>query len=636
MEKELNDNLNPTCVALKDLINELKSKKVSILQVANDNTGVISLNEKDCLWIEQLSYASLINTEEQPFLTSNSRLTFDFVYVQSQIIRTYLLLCRINYRHIHHKYQCHTRRIQTTDTENLDLDEKYLIPLTNEQLENEWNHLKDMLLDKLYHAYSFLRQIALTLQNYQDDKSSIYLSEFVRMTDHDNDLYQRLKQHEIKDFQLCHIDHVLKLYAQSISGFQHLFTDVHHLLRVPIDVQLNNELIQNFDKNIINIDYNNDIDKIHSTIQIITEFLNDLKTTEDTLYQQSTQSLGQICKLLAIENSILSSIPEGIKCENYVALNIHLIRTRSVLQERKVNLEEKETKLWDEKFNSDESPDKQGNRFYQYLTSVDEEQDNKESNDWILPLSDAEGLNNENNLLLFEDHPSHQRQTTSEDPLIEYSSLMELNIKLVSCTSSIFIQQIQKYREEPQVESTPVTKAQKYIIVHPDEKPISYLWKSEKFFEQLQKLFVEKKYDYDSLVVVDKNEMFVDFTKNVYSPSSKTILKYRIIEKQLLFQIQFQYGTRVYEYLTTSKSSISVIIYRFIDDNHLQSLSPDICLCFFDEYGKCIDDGTIDDLRKTDSRIILIKVTEEPPNTNTLCELTLQSEKGNEKNKLSS
>ncbi|CAF3062274.1 unnamed protein product [Rotaria sp. Silwood2] len=74
MEYELNNNQNHTVDALRNLIKELTSKNVSILQVANDKTGVISLNEKDCLWIEQLSQASLINNEEQYFITLSGRM----------------------------------------------------------------------------------------------------------------------------------------------------------------------------------------------------------------------------------------------------------------------------------------------------------------------------------------------------------------------------------------------------------------------------------------------------------------------------------------------------------------------------------------------------------------------------------
>ncbi|CAF5162924.1 unnamed protein product, partial [Rotaria magnacalcarata] len=366
IENELDKNQNAIMGPLKILIKKLTSKTVSILQVANDNTGVINLNEKDCLWIEQLCQASFIDNEEQYFITSNSRLMFNFVYIQSQIIRTSLLFCRINYRHIMQKYQWHTsRKATTTDNERLDLDEKYLVRLSDEQLENEWNYLKDILLDKLYHTHKLLRQIALTLKTHQNDFSSNYLFEFVRMTDKDNDILQRLEQYEIIDFQLCYIDHVIEIYGKSVCGFQHLFTDIPPLLRVGIDSQLNHELIKNLNENIVNIDYHNDVDKIQITIQTITEFLNDLKTIEDTLLQQSAQSLIETCEILAIltiDNPIRSWIPHNIKCENYVDLYIHLIRTRSKLQEQKFNIEEQKMKLWDENLNSDEQQDKQGSR----------------------------------------------------------------------------------------------------------------------------------------------------------------------------------------------------------------------------------------------------------------------------------
>jgi hypothetical protein len=618
VEKELNINDNHTIGVLKTLVKELTSKEVSILQVARYNTGVISLNEKDCSWIEQLSQASLINNEKEDFLNVNSHFMFDFIYVQSQIIRTYLLLCRINYRHIIQKYQCHTKRIQTTNIENCDLDEKYLVPLSNEQLDNEWNYLKDVLLDKLYHAYSLLRQISLTLKTHQDDLSSTNLFEFVRSTDHD--IYERLEQYEIKDFQLCHIDHVLKLYTESISDFQHLFTDIPPLLRVPIDSQLNDELTQKLEENLINIEYNNDIDKIQSTIQTITEFLNELKTIEDTLLQQSAQSLREICGHVTINNAILIWLPERIKCENYVALNIHLIRTRSILQERKVNIEEKETKLWNENFNLYEP---QTSRFHQYLNPEDETQIINESDDWILLPIDPEELNS--NII----HENNSIDVVSH----EYLSLIELNLKLVPCTSSPFIEQIHKHREEVQIELIPLNKAQKFTIKHPDGQSVKHLCKTEKFFEQLKKTFDEKKYNLDMFAVVGTDEIFVDFTNTNYRPLHLTSSEYHITEKQFLFQVQFLFRTTIFEYLTTSQCPISAVINRFIDDNQLKSLSSDIYLCFFDEYEKCIDDGIITDLCKTNSRIITIIVTEVATDTNALCKLTIHFKEGNYKNK---
>ncbi|CAF3132384.1 unnamed protein product [Rotaria sp. Silwood2] len=603
---------------------ELTSKHVSILQIANDNTGVISLNEKDFLWIEQLSQASLITNEEQYFITSDSRLTFDFAYIQSQIIRIYLLYCRINYRHIIQKYQCHTKGIKSiTNIEHLDLDENYLVRLNVDQIENEWNHLKDMLLDKLYQSHNLLRQIALTLKKYSNKLSSINLFEFVRMTDHDNDILPRLEQYEIKDFQLCYIDHVIEIYAKSVSGFQHLFTDVSALLRVSIDSQLNNEIIQKFNENIINIDYKNDIDEIQEKIQTITEFLNELKTIEDTLLQQSTQSLIEICQYLSIDSTLLSLIPYRIKCENYVDLYIHLIRTRSKLQEQKLNIEEQERNLWNEDFNSES--DKQ---------TLKQRQNNNDSHNWEISMTNIKkstvDLTLENNLFDI-NQPSMKLSKDDSDTDIEYTSLITLNLKKVPYTSSIFIQQIHKYREELPTPSITVKSIQKITIVCPNGELKTYIWKPEKFCEKLNKLF-EKQYDHNLFVVVDKNEIFVDFTKNNYCLPYEPLLKYYIIEKQLLIQIQIQFRAQIYEYFTTSKCTISTIIQHFIDDNQLKKLSSDIILCFYDEYGKCINDGTISDVFKKDQKIILIFVTEETLNTSFLYEFVLQSNTGNQKN----
>ncbi|CAF1245410.1 unnamed protein product, partial [Rotaria sordida] len=321
LEDELKNNENHTVGSLRNLIKELTSKNISILQIANDNTGVINLNEKDCLWIEQLSQASLIHNIEQYFITSGSRIKFDFVYIQSQIIRTYLLFCRIDYHHFIQKYQCHTKRKSTINVEYLNLDKKYLIRLSDEQLENEWNHLKDILLDKLYYSHNLLRQIALTLKDQQNDFSSNNLFEFIRIIDYDNDILQRLEQYEIKDFQLCYIDHIIEIYKESISGFQHLSTDIPPLLRVHIDSQ--------------------------------TKFLNELKDIEDNLQQKSTQSLIEICQYLAIDNPIILWLPNRIKYQNF--------------KKKKFNIEKQQIKLWNENFNSYEQQDQLENHFYQYL-----------------------------------------------------------------------------------------------------------------------------------------------------------------------------------------------------------------------------------------------------------------------------
>lgn len=642
MENELKNDQNHIVGSLRNLIQEVISRNVSILQVTNTNTGVINFSDKDCLWIEKLAQASLINNEDQYFITSSSRLMFDFGYVQSQIIRTYLLYCRIDYNHIIQRYQCHVNRMKsTTDNEPLDLDEKYLIRFSDEQLNNEWNYLKDMLLDKLYDTHKLLRQIALTLKNRKEDFSSNYFFEFVRMTDKENEILRRLEQYEIKDFKLCYISHVIEIYSESVKGFQHLFTDISPVLRTRIDPQLNDELIKKLNENITNIDYNNDTDRIQEKIQIITNLLNELKAIEDTLHQQSTQSLILICQYLEIQSPILSWLPCAIKCENYVDLYIHLMRTRSKLQEKKFTIEEEKMKLWDENSNSDEQQDKQSSRLNQYLNQHDSEQvsketENNESERWKIPASDTfpstpditmdeKGLSDN---YQFQAQPSIDSNDLPDEN-IQCTSLMTLDFKTVPCTSSVLSEAIHQYREEPLKEQITVTRPQKYIIILPSEESKSYLWWTKNICEQFKKLFNDKTYQLDLYVVVDKNEMFFDFTKNDYQLADPSILEYHIIEKQLLIQIQIHFRQEIIEYSTTAKCNFSTIIRRFIDDKQLRSLSSDIILCFFDEYGKCINNGTVNDLCKPHCKTISIFVTEEPLNGNTLYELGLHNKKGN-------
>ncbi|CAF2032511.1 unnamed protein product [Rotaria magnacalcarata] len=93
---------------------------------------------------------------------------------------------------------------------------------------------------------------------------------------------------------------------------------------------------------------------------------------------------------------------------------------------------------------------------------------------------------------------------------------MTFKLKSVPCTSSVFIQQMHKYREKPSIESAIGNKAHKFTIVHPNTESKTYLWKSEKYSEELKKLFLGKKYNHALFVVVDKNEILVDFTKGNY------------------------------------------------------------------------------------------------------------------------
>ena len=631
LERETNDNDNHAFGHLKNLVNNLVSKEVSILQIVHDNTGVITLTNDDCSWIEELARANLINENDEYFQRADTQFNFNFLYLQSYIVRTYLLFCRINYRHIIQNYQCHVRRTTTTtDSEILDLDEKYLVPLNREQLETEWNHLKDMHLDNLYHGHNLLRQIAVMLKHHQDDVSQRNLYEYIQSFGEQNNILEQIQHCAIKDFQICHLGHIRQLYADSISDFQHLFTDVSQLLRIPIDHQLDEELNQTLRAAIISVE---DVDNMRSTIKTITDLLNDLRAIEQLLVGQSAHSLKETCRILHLENSILDLIPSEIKCENYVTISIHLIRMRTILQEQVVNIEASEIKQWDENFDV-QVRQQQPNCFLNLLdqspiTNEIPENIDDDYDVWSNLSYEVNAKPIEDILLDINDPLQLRPLPTNEcTSYFEYSSLFELHIKFVQLTSSVLFEQIRKKNEQPLSQATSLNKAQVFIVNDPGEKSHRHLWKSENLFDRLREFF-DKNYDRNRYAVIDKNEIFVDFTNRNARLPHQIPLEYSIIERTLLFSIQFNFRGNLFEYLVTPKGNIFIVIDRFISDNNITFSSNDTYLCFFDEHGKSVENGTIADLvNQTDNirdRTISITVIEENSKTTQLCEITLKT-----------
>ena len=656
LEKELNSDGNSNVRALKNLVNNLTSKDVSILQIARDSTGVITLNDRDMRWIEKLARSSLMNDEEGYRHTAETPFQFDLVHVQSYIIRTHLLLCRINYRHIAQKYQCRVRTTRTAATnEAVELDKNYLDRLSRQQLESDWNHLKQMPLGALQQGTHLLRQIALMLKSNDKDQSQMSLSHFIRAVANDDHLLQQLDQYEIKDFPLCYIDHVRELYEDSISDFQYLFTDVPQLLQTPLDRELDAKLSNMLHSTFIDVDYGDDVDRIKATIQTITDLLNDLRAIEDTLALQSTRSLTETCQHVCIVNPILTLIPVDLKGEHYVPLSIHLIRARAILQERAVNIEEKETKLWQANFNQKANELKEGNRYHSYLnatedTSIPEESERYlDADDWEpSPMASGEDQSTNNLSFLSDDDVNDDdatdlersaTTTTTAHPIpadrqpIDYSALFEFDVKRIPLNSSTLFDQIHQARRNPATQSEVIAKAQKFVVTYPDGKSQSYLLKSESLFEQLRKIFRDKKYNLDAQAVVDKDEIFVDFTNDATRRTLDVSLEYSIIDRTNLFRVQLSSHEQSFECFATSKALIRHIIDRFIEQRNEQEVPPSKCLCFFNSYGRTIDDVTIGELCKTtphEEKTITIAVSEEDIEKNLLCEITLRPKQGKE------
>jgi len=637
LEKEMNTNHEDNGInLLKDLINSLSSRELSILQIVQENTGVITLNDNDCLSIERLSRSSLQN-EEEYFLKSNTKFNFNFLYIQFYIIRSYLLLCRINYHHIHQKYQCYTQRQIILSTDKITTD-KSLFTLNNPQ----FNYLQEMSLEKLYHGYNLLRKILNISKNYQDDLSNLNLYEFLQTIDN-NEIYQQIKEYDIKDFQLSDIDDICQLYEQLINNFHYSIINTSHLLRIPIDNQQNDQLDQVLETTLIQSSQDKKPEELQLTIQTITNFLNELKDIEDTLLQQSSLSLIQVCEWLAIENPILSLISEEIKCENYILLVIKLIQIQSKLQEQTIRIEEKKEETWNDDF--DPQPDKKSNTQESIEKLISKPDDRRKdsissettNNPIIHPTppvtsdDDTTSESSSDDIHGTENpeppSPIHNDRRYLNVRQASYTSLFELNVKSVPLTASILFEKLR----EQQATSSTVPNVLRFEIIHPDDTRQKSVCKIENIYPKLETVFEEKKYHFDKYIIVDQNQIFVDLLNENNDKSSIRISPiYQIIEKILLIPIILTYESKEIEYLATLECQLSSIINRFIVDHQLTFTSSDIYLGFYDELGSYIEeDKTISDIyRSNNTNAIRIRIIKYENNSNNLYEITLVLQEG--------
>ncbi|CAF4089676.1 unnamed protein product, partial [Rotaria magnacalcarata] len=379
------------------------------------------------------------------------------------------------------------------------------------------------------------------------------------------------------------------------------------------------------------------IDELQSIVQQITAFSNELKAIENTLLQQSAKSLREICEFVAVENPILQLIPNTIKCEHYVSLNIYLIQLRSILQERTINIQERERKIWSENLDlqcDNQQQTKEVNRYQVYLnptTTVDNNQTGNEIDEWPLLLTETDKLTDidkdkgRNTI-----DPEPEPVEIEPAPIIErvissvYRSLFKLKIQFVPLTYSTLIQKL--HEQEHPILSTLATKAQKYSLKYPDgRKPSSHLCKSEKLFENLKKAFSENRYDPETFAVIDQSQIVIDFINAGNRVPRSMSPEYSIIERTHLVDLRIHFRTNLFKYSTTSTCEILAIINRFTEESQLEITSSDTRLCFFDEVGKCIDDKTVGDIDRTENNsTVNIYVKEEDNTISVLSQITVQ------------
>ncbi len=708
---------------LRDLVDKLSARELSIVQIVQENTGVITLNDQDCQWIECLSRASF-EIEEEYFPKANVQFNFNFLYIQFYIIRSYLLICRINYHHVHQKYQCYIQQPIIDRTSS----KKSIFTLNDPQ----FSYLQEMTLGKLYYEYNLLRKMIDLLKHHQDDISNMNFHQFLRTTDDNNELIRQLEECQIKDFQLCYIDDVCQLYEELINNFHYSILNISHLLRIPIDNQQNTELDEMFIQSFAN----EQTQDFKSTIRTITEFLNELKDIEESLQQQSSLSLTQVCEWMTIENPILAMIPKEIKCENYVPLIIKLIEIRSKLQERTIEKEEQNKEKWNDSFNEqsneqentagifqtfvdksndssdeesneqedttgifqtfvdksndsfDEQLNKQENTTDVFQTFVDksndsfDEQLNKQenttdvfqtfvekpyvvmdddkkfqseeksseenSNSTIITKSPKENENNgsqnvsnQNKTHSIHDSTSTHTEKSSDDSqsvtsddhptpkvIPSYRSLFELNIKRVPLTASFLFEKIRDQKQKADSVLSSIPNILRFGTIYPDGTRKPTVFKTENIYQKLKTVFKEKNYSYDEFIIVDQNEIFVDFTNEKSLPRISS--EYQIISKTLLVSVILEFESKESEYLVTSKCQISSIITHFLIDHRLTFASSDTFLGFFDELGSYIhEDETIQSVYRSHNNI-RIKIIKYEDNTSELSDVVLIFDEGND------
>ncbi|CAF1513862.1 unnamed protein product [Adineta steineri] len=303
-----------------------------------------------------------------------------------------------------------------------------------------------------------------------------------------------------------------------------------------------------------------------------------------------------------------------------------------------VNIEEKETKQWDENINN-KPIDQHPNRFSNYLNEISIEKDvsknSVETDDKDIWL-DIPGYTSTNPIvddIFLGDHgketPIPQPTTTTT---FDYESLFQLDVKSVPLTTSILFEQIHNQKEESI--TVDLKKALKFSINHPDGKVTSSFWKGENLFHKLREMFKKEKYDENVFVIIDKNGILPDFLNESTSVPKRMSQEYFIIQKESLFQIEFRFQDNNFKYFVSSHVKIPSIIERLLTDYNIKPPSDENYLCFFNEHKKTIENETIADLVKQtnnpESKIIPIIITEDNLNTSSLYQITLQTKQNQE------
>ncbi|CAF4624083.1 unnamed protein product, partial [Didymodactylos carnosus] len=143
---------------------------------------------------------------------------------------------------------------------------------------------------------------------------------------------------------------------------------------------------------------------------------------------------------------------------------------------------------------------------------------------------------------------------------------------------------------------------------------------------QLKKIFDEKKYDLNTIGIIDSKQILIDFMKTNVNNSLPIIEEeYHIKEKRLLISIILEFENNQLEYFATSEATITSILHHFILDQQLKFTPLETYFSVFDSLGRYIaEDCQINKIYRSDEQTsIQIQVCRCKQDANICCEMTL-------------
>lgn len=654
LKEEIVDNGDQSkSTTLKKILSEFLKKEISLVQVAQENTGVIIINANDRQWIERVCRASLQNADNY-FIRRDTALIFDYLYVQSYMIRTYLLYCPINYEHMKSKYQCFVKQNQPATTNEA-------ITTTTEidiSLKQKWSHLEQLSLDRLQLESKYLQHIRNMLDTV-DDKTldKISLSEFIENTNYGNDFAEKYDEYGMKDFPLSSIDTIQRLYEEAINNFQNTFAHITQSMRIRLEPNKSNELDKNLENFFLIPIQNDDQEVIEKRLENITDFINNLKQSYLIFQMQPAESFEYVCEVLEYSADMYKLIPVGTKCENYVQVCQKLIDIRSVLYEKKINIRERITTLWnpyvdEPNVNSMNTNDFEAFRHSEPNPSLDIPTEPSQ------PSTTAPGPSNPvkpfdffgdfdmvfppveepSQALVAHSQPGIERMAS----IMEYQSQGEMKINLISSpspSSSLLFQVIQSKLEQMGSIKVPARltvylpeeEAEKKARIaegkaRPGEKKACT---AEKFYDKFREIFKAKITDSKLYGIIDPDRLHVDFwLKQKPNEGEITANEYEVIKRSELISIEIDFEKTITEFLATGEANLSAIISRFILNRKSEFQAPKNHFHVFDQQGKLLtEDCLIKQLHQLNKQTpIRLEMIRSDSNNNHVYEVTLTAD----------